>query len=180
MTGPAVSGRPGLQVNIMEEPRRVSTFDRVKRVVEVVCGVALFLAVTVSMAEIVARVFFKVSVDLFFDVSVWLTVWALLLITGFLLPTGEHIAIEFLRSKLGGPLRRILEVLIALITLAYGAVITGGAVLFLQSLYQRGSVFPRSIAVPMWLVELCVPIGMLVFTVIAAWGVIQALRGRYN
>ena len=54
-----------------------SLFSRIQRGAEIACGIILFIAVTISMAEIVMRVVFKMSFDLFFDLPVWLTVWAL-------------------------------------------------------------------------------------------------------
>ena len=77
-----------------------SLFSKMQRGAEIACGIILFIAVTISMAEIVMRVVFKMSFDLFFDLPVWLTVWALLLITGFLLPGGGNVSIDFVRIKL--------------------------------------------------------------------------------
>ena len=163
----------------MSDTQSRSVARRIKNVFEQICGLLLFAAVTLSMAEIVCRVFFKISVDLFFDFTVWGTIWALLLITGLLLPEGGHISIDFFRNKLGGITRRLMEIVLALITLAYGAFVTWGSVLFLRQLYQRGSVFPRQIPIPMWLVELCVPIGMGIFTIYAALELVKAFRRRW-
>jgi len=152
---------------------------RIKAVYEGFCGLLLFLAVTISMSEIVARVFFKTSIDLLFDFSVWITVWAFLLIAGPLLPEGGHISIDFIRMKFSGRFRKLLEVFLALITLAYGALITWGAIQFIQQLYMRKSIFPRYIAIPKWLVELCVPVGMFIFTVYAVIGLVKAIRAKW-
>ena len=42
---------------------------KIKKAYEGFCGLLLFLAVSISFAEIVARVVFKTSIDLFFDFS---------------------------------------------------------------------------------------------------------------
>lgn len=154
-------------------------FIRIKKVYEIFCGLLLFIAITISMAEIVARVFFKVSYDLFFDFAVWVTVWALLLITGLLLPEGGHISIDFLRNKLSGKIRWFLEVFLASVTLAYGALITWGSILFLQQLYARQSIFPRFFPIPKWIVELCVPLSMAIFTIFALVGLVKAIRQKW-
>jgi TRAP-type C4-dicarboxylate transport system permease small subunit len=119
------------------------------------------------MAEIVTRVVFKMSFDLFFDFPVWLTVWALLLITGFLLPEGGHVSIDFIRIKFKGWLRWLLEISIGIITLVYGVIDHLGQHPVSTAALQRGSIFPRYIPVPKWIVELCVPIGMGIFTLFA-------------
>jgi TRAP-type C4-dicarboxylate transport system permease small subunit len=156
-----------------------SLFSKMQRGVEIACGLILFIAVTISMAEIVMRVVFKMSFDLFFDLPVWLTVWALLLITGFLLPGGGHVSIDFVRIKFTGWIRWLLEVFLALVTLAYGVLITWGSIRFLQQLYVRESVFPRYIPVPKWIVELCVPIGMGIFTIVALSELVKAFRKKW-
>jgi TRAP-type C4-dicarboxylate transport system permease small subunit len=157
----------------------VKLSKRVKTIYEGFCGLLLFLAVTISMSEIVARVVFKTSIDLLFDFSVWITVWAFLLIAGPLLPEDGHISIDFIRIKFSGRFRKMLEICLALITLAYGVLITWGAIQFLQQLYVRKSIFPRSIAIPKWLVELCVPIGMFIFTVYAVIGLVKVIRKKW-
>jgi len=163
----------------METNHGTGRFTEIKKNYEIFCGLLLFLAVSISMAEIVARVFFKTSIDLFFDFSVWITVWALLLIAGPLLPEGGHISIDFLRIKLSGWSRWLLEVVLALITLFYSALITLGSIHFIYQLYSRKSLWPRYIAIPKWLTELCVPIGMFIFTVYAVIEVIKAIRKRW-
>ena len=163
----------------MERIEPQKTAARIKRYYESVCGLLLFLAVSISFTEIVARVIFKTSIDLFFDFSVWITAWAFMLIAGPILPGGVHISIDFLRNKFSGLPRWILEVCLALITLIYGALFTCAGILFVQQLYQRQSIFPRYIAIPKWIVELCVPIGMLIFTIYAVIEAIKAIRKRW-
>lgn len=163
----------------MSSENEKSLLSRIQRGAEITCGFILFIAVTISMAEIVTRVVFKMSFDLFFDFPVWLTVWALLLITGFLLPEGGHVSIDFIRIQFTGWIRWLLEIGIALITLAYGVLITWGSIQFLQQLYQRGSIFPRYLPVPKWIVELCVPIGMGIFTLFALTELIKAFRKKW-
>ncbi|MBU2648892.1 TRAP transporter small permease [bacterium] len=152
---------------------------KIGRIFEVCCGYLLLVAVALSLVEIVARVVFRTSFDLFFSFTVWISIWSLLLITGLLLPTGEHLSIDFLRNKIRGGPRWLLEVILALITLGYGIFITWGSILFIGQLYQRKSVFATYIAIPKWQVELCVPIGMLIFTVFAARGLIRVIRTRW-
>jgi len=163
----------------METSEELTAFTRIKKAFEIFCGLLLFLAVTISMAEIVTRVLFKVSFDLFFDFSVWIAVWALLLIAGLLLPEDGHLSIDFFKNKFSGKPRWFIEVSLGLITLGWGALITWGAFRFLQQLYARKSVFPRYFAIPMWIVELCVPIGMGIFTVYAVIGLVKVIRKKW-
>jgi TRAP-type C4-dicarboxylate transport system permease small subunit len=162
----------------MSGDTRPSPFSKIKTAVGLFCGGLLFLAVTLNMAEIVIRVFFRQSLDLLFDLPVWITVWAMLLITGFLLPEGTHVSIDFVKEKIKGRPRQALEVILALATFAYGAFLTWSSLLFLTYLYQKKSVFPRSIPIPTWVVQLCVPIGMAIFTAFAFIALARAWRQR--
>jgi TRAP-type C4-dicarboxylate transport system permease small subunit len=152
---------------------------RFKNFFENFCGLLLFFAVTISFAEIVARVAFKTSIDLFFDFSVWITVWACLLIGGLLVSGGGHISIDFMRKQLHGRVRQVLEVILGLITLAYVTLITVGSIIFIQQLYQRQSIFPRYFPIHKWIVELCVPIGMFVFTVYAFVEIVKSIKKKW-
>ena len=103
----------------MEQSETKKTTARIKKYYEGLCGMLLFVAVSISFAEIIARVVFKTSIDLFFDFSVWITAWAFMFIAGPILPEGVHISIDFIRIKFSGGLRKVLEVSLALITLIY-------------------------------------------------------------
>ncbi|MEN8210270.1 MAG: TRAP transporter small permease [Thermodesulfobacteriota bacterium] len=163
----------------MEKDERKNSFVRIKTIFENCCGYLLLIAVFISLAEIVARLLFNTSFDLFFSFTVWISVWSILLITGLLLPEGGHLSVDFIRQQLGGRPRWLLEVCIALITLGYGVFISWGSILFINQLYQRKSVFPTYIAIPKWMVELCVPIGMFIFSVFALVGLIRAIQKKW-
>lgn len=152
---------------------------RRRRWFELLCGLLLLAAVAISLLEIIGRIAWGLSYDFFIDLSVWLTVWAALLIAGPVLGEGGHISIDFLRTKLRGRSRAAIELFNALFTLAYGLVITWGGVLLVKRLYLSGSVFPRYLPIPKWIVELCVPIGMGIFSWYALRAVVLAIRRRW-
>ena len=163
----------------MEVNEKKDKLDRIKEIFENCCGYLLLVAVFISLAEIVARVVFKTSFDLFFALPVWISVWSMLLITGLLLPESGHLSVDFLKQQFSGRLRWLLEVTLALVTLGYGVFITWGSILFIRQLYQMESVFPLYIAIPKWMVELCVPIGMFIFSIFALAGLIKAVREKW-
>lgn len=148
------------------------------RVFETICGLLLYVAVVVSLGEIVGRIFFHITYDFVIDLSVWITVWAMLLIGGPLLAENGHVSIDFIRAKLWGKPRLVLELINTSATLLYGGAVTIGGALLVRQLYLRGSVFPRYFPIPKWFVELCVPIGMALFTLFAAWEFIKIIRRR--
>lgn len=143
---------------------------------EIFCGLLLCLAVAVSLGEIVGRVFFSTTYDFVIDLSVWLTVWAMLLIGGPLLLENGHVSIDFVLGKLSGRSRVVLELVNTGATLVYGAAITWGGILLVKQLYLRQAVFPRYFPIPKWIVELCVPVGMALFTLFALLQFIHTLK----
>jgi TRAP-type C4-dicarboxylate transport system permease small subunit len=150
-----------------------------KKLYEGICGIILFTAVCISMSEIIARVFFHMSYDFIIDFSVWLTVWALLMMAGPLLAEGGHVSIDFFKERLGGKVRMSVELFNSLCTLLYGISITVGGALFVRQLYEKKAVFPRYFEIPIWIVELCVPISMFIFSIFAVIAFIQSLRKKW-
>ena len=71
-----------------------------------------------------------------------------------------------------------LELFNVLTTVIYGISITIGGVLIVRQLYLRAAVFPRYFAIPKWIVELCIPIGMGIFTLFGIVELIRILRRK--
>ncbi len=150
-----------------------------KKIFETCCGLLLLVAVSVSFSEIILRVLFSVSYDIVIDLSVWITVWASLLIAGPILLENGHISVDILRDRFSGKARLCVEVLNAVACLVFGVVVLIGGIQFVFQLYEKKSVFPRYIPVPMWLVELCVPVGMLIFSIYSVVLIVNVIKHKW-
>ncbi len=150
----------------------------IRKAFEVFCGLLLLIAVLINAVEIPLRIFMGFSFDLLFDLPIWITIWAALLISGLLLPDDEHISIDFVRNKFNGFPRKILEIILSLITLGFGLFVTYGSIQYVQTLFTREMVFPRIILIPQWIVQLCVPLGMGIFSFFALKNLINNIRKR--
>lgn len=137
-----------------------------------------FLAVSINFLEIIVRVIFNNSVDLFFDVPTWLNSWVMILASGIVLLDGEHLSIDALRHTMrhNAFLTKSLDLLNNLLTLLFGVVLTLAGTLYVKQLYSFGTVVSRSIDVPSWLIELCVPLGMGFFSICAVIKLISDFR----
>lgn len=141
--------------------------QKVYRILNFFCGVLLFIAVTISLGEIVGRIIFHTTYDFIIDLPVWITVWAMLLIGGVLVAEGGHVSIDFMVNRLKGKARLLLEIFNITATVIYGIAITIGGFTLVRMFYLRETVFPRYIPIPKWIVEFCVPLGMGIFTIIS-------------
>lgn len=140
---------------------------KVYRFVEIFCGFLLFIAVGISLGEIVGRVIFHTTYDFIIDLPVWITVWAMLLIGGPLIAENGHVSIDFVVTRLKGRARLLLELFNITATIIYGLAVTIGGFALVRMLYLRQAVFPKYIPIPKWVVEMCIPLGMGIFTIIS-------------
>lgn len=141
-------------------------------------SVVFFLGVLVNFCEIILRLFFNFSLDLFYDIPVWCTVWATLLVSGPLLLDGEHVSIDALESLLKGKVKKAFSILNALIVLVFGMVFTYGGVLFVSELYRFGTAYTRSVSIPSWMIETCVPLGLFIFTCCAFYDLYRKIMKK--
>lgn len=103
-----------------------------------------------------------------------------MLLGGVILPEGQHISIDFVRDALHGKPRKILEIANALLTLVFAVVVGWGGVMYVMHLYNVNAKFTRSIPIPRWIVELCVPIGMTIFAVAALYCLFVAATSKWE
>ncbi|MCP4020761.1 MAG: TRAP transporter small permease [Desulfobacteraceae bacterium] len=146
---------------------------KIYRIIELFCGLLLFIAVGISLGEIVGRVFFHTTFDFIIDLPVWITVWAMLLISGPLIAENGHVSIDFIVNRLRGRARLFLELFNITATVIYGLAVTIGGLALIRMLYLREAVFPKYIPIPKWIVELCIPLGMGIFTIV---GIIEFFK----
>jgi TRAP-type C4-dicarboxylate transport system permease small subunit len=140
--------------------------DKAYRWLEKFCAFLLIIAVLISLGEIIGRVFFHMTYDFVIDLPVWLTVWAMLLISGPLIAENGHVSIDLVVTKLRGRAKLLVELFNISATIIYGAVVSFGGFALIRMLYERQTVFPKYFPIPKWIVELCIPLGMVIFTLV--------------
>lgn len=142
-------------------------------------GIIFFIGVLINFSEIICRATFNFSIDLMYDIPIWLTIWAVMMLSGPILPDGEHVSVDMFREQLSGTPRKAVELFNALCCIAFGVVITWGGIVFTLQCYQFNMNIIRCISVPRWIVESCVPIGMGMFTFFAIVHFINVLKTNY-
>ncbi len=143
-------------------------------------SMVFLFGVFINFLEIVMRFIFSYSLDLFYDIPVWCTVWATLLVGGPILLKNEHVSIDAIYSMVTPKIRKLLNIINSIIVLIFGLVFTYGSILFVMQLYRFNTVYTRSISIPSWMVEICVPIGLIVFSCCAIYNLYKSIIERYN
>jgi TRAP-type C4-dicarboxylate transport system permease small subunit len=140
------------------------------------CAYLLGLSAALLMAVILLREVAGISYDFLTDIVIWLLVWSVLLMAGPLYAEKGHVAVDLVLERVHGRLRQTIELFNAVCTLIFVAATAYAGVLMIQILYSQGAVFPRYISIPMWIVQISVPIGFTLFTLYAAADVYQTIR----
>lgn len=159
--------------------KKGSWLSRVKRRWSEFWGLVFFLGVLINFMEIICRSVFHFSLDLMYDIPIWLTIWAVMMLAGPILPDGDHVSVDMVRDHLHGLPRKCCEIINCLATIAFGGIITWGGAAFIMQCYEFKMNIIRCISVPRWLVEICVPIGMFFFTIFAVYQLLIILRTEY-
>ena len=102
-----------------------------------------------------------------------------MMLAGPILPDGDHVSVDMVREHLHGLPRKVCEIVNCLATIAFGAVITWGGVVFTLQCCEFNMNIIRCISVPRWLVESCIPIGMFLFTIFAVYQLVTVVRTNY-
>jgi len=142
------------------------------------CLFLLGVSVSLLVAIIFLRAVFGIGYDFLTDAVVWLTVWSTMLYIGPLYGEGGHVSIKFILEKLTGKVKVSVEVFNALITLFYVGTVTLGGCIAIHTFYSHNQTYARYVAIPMWIVQICIPIGfglLLLYVIAELWGII---RGR--
>lgn len=151
----------------------------IRAVYDSICGCLLATAVIFNLFEVGLRVAFHTSYDFLIDFSVWLTVWAVLLMAGPVLADGEHVSVDFLRAHLRGVPRLFIELFNILVTAVYAVAVCVSGILLVHQLFIQGAVFPGYIPIAKWLVLLSVPTGMGLFSLFAVREVYWILKKKW-
>lgn len=151
-------------------------FEKIGRFYYAFFGFVLLAGVSICVLEIIMRTLFNVSYDFMISLSVWLTIWATLMTAGPLLKESGHISIDFIRFNLKGKPRLLVEMFNWTWNMLFGVFTTWGSTVLVYGFYTKHTIYPRYFAIPAWIVQLCVPIGMAIFSIYSVLGIVNVIR----
>ncbi len=156
----------------------MSRLDRVLSVIEnVLAASALALATLIAIVAVILRTFFNEIIFWSEEAIIYLVIYSTFLGAVITLRHNEHVNVDLLPMVLKGRARQAVELLGALALLAYLAVVGYYGWVLVTEPVSRPTVTP-SLKLPLWVVELALPIGftlMLLRTLEIVW---RILRGR--
>ena len=59
-----------------------------------------------------------------YDLPVWLTIWAVMMLAGPILLENEHVSVDMIRDNIHGYPRKLLEIINCLATISFGFIVT--------------------------------------------------------
>lgn len=160
--------------------RSNSLYTRIKQRWMEFWGLVFFLGVLINFSEIICRTVFHFSIDLMYDLPVWLTIWAVMMLAGPILLENEHVSVDMIRDNIHGYPRKLLEIINCLATISFGFIVTWSGCIFISQCYRFNMKIIRCISIPRCIVEACIPLGMAVFTIYAFIQLWNVFRKDYS
>jgi TRAP-type C4-dicarboxylate transport system permease small subunit len=137
--------------------------DGMEKVLKMSGLVALSLMVAMIFFNIVSRAIFEETFGVTEEWPVWLMIWSVFVFIGLDIKEKAHISVDLIPDMLKGNKRIIYNIFISIIMIVFG-------ILFLYACWSDVVMAKMihvstitSIPVPLWIVKLCMPLGMLFF-----------------
>jgi TRAP-type transport system small permease protein len=137
--------------------------DKIVNILKVSGMVALSLMVAMIFFNILTRFLFAVTFGITEEWTVWLMIWSVFVFIGVDVKENEHISVTFLADKLKGKKRSILNISISFIMIIFGILFLYGCWndMLNDKMIHVSTI--TSVPVPLWIIKLCMPVGMLFF-----------------
>ncbi|MDX5362562.1 MAG: TRAP transporter small permease [Pseudazoarcus pumilus] len=149
----------------------------VSRSEEVLIGVLILAASVILFANVVARYVFNAGFPWAEELVRYQIVWMVFLGASVAARQGIHIGVDILLKLSPPPLARLIDLLIHVVSITFcGFLVFYGAELIVQT-RAFGQVSP-AMQMPMWLVQLAIPVGAALMALRFAQHFVRTLLGR--
>lgn len=136
----------------------------------------LAVATLVAIAQVLLRAIFNIHLWWGEETIVYLIIYSTFLGAVITLRHNEHIAVKVFEPFLGTIGRRRMDILGILVTIAYLAIVGFFAWLLLFEPFSTSTVTP-TLKLPLWVVELAVPLGFTLMLLRAVEILVRLFRG---
>ncbi|OPY82857.1 MAG: Tripartite ATP-independent periplasmic transporter [Smithella sp. PtaU1.Bin162] len=141
---------------------------------------ALVLMVGMIFFNIVSRALFQETFGVTEEWSVWLMIWSVFVYIGLDIKEKAHISVDLIPNKLKGNTKLVLEIFMSLVMIIFGVLFLYAcwADVMMAKMTRLSTI--TSIPVPLWIVKLCMPLGMLLFIFHTIEKMMNDIQGRHG
>ena len=156
----------------------MSRFDRIlTRVENVLAGGALVLATLIAITQVLLRTFFNIHLPWSEETVVYLVIYSTFLGSVVTLRHNEHISINIFEPFVGKVGKRRMEILGVSIMIVYLVIVGFFAWMLLFEPFSVATVTP-ALKLPLWVVELAVPLGFTLMLLRSLEMLVRLARGK--
>ncbi|MBN2627731.1 MAG: TRAP transporter small permease [Spirochaetales bacterium] len=145
----------------------------ISRVLEFLVTLAFALIVVLTVLLVILRYLFNSSIIFGNELMEFLFIYTTAFGAAVSLGKGNHIKIDYFKDRLNPPLKLIAEIAGQLIIGAINIII---AVLSLNWIAKVGHSASPVMRIPMWTVQICIPLGCVLVTLFALFNITKALE----
>ncbi|MBE2241813.1 MAG: TRAP transporter small permease [Burkholderiaceae bacterium] len=156
----------------------MSRLDRIATVAGAVAAVFLALIAAIIAVQIVARLFGR-QIPASDDFAAWSMAASIFLALPYAMQRGDHIRVTLVQNFLPkGGATKAYEIVATAIGLALSGWATWHAAAFVYESYAYGDVAQGMVAVPLWIPQVAMPIGLALLTAMLVQRLLKCLRGE--
>ena len=156
----------------------MSRFDRILTLLEnVVAGGALALATLIAITQVLLRTIFDIHLYWSEETIVYLIIYSTFIGAVVTLRHNEHISINVFEPFVGKVGKRRLEILGVSVMIVYLVIVGFFAWMLLFEPFSSATVTP-TLKLPLWVVELAVPIGFTLMLLRSIEMLVRLARGK--
>jgi TRAP-type C4-dicarboxylate transport system permease small subunit len=134
-----------------------------EKIVTSIAVILFMFSCSWMLVEAISRQFFSKSFSISEEVIVFSLIWAIFLTLGKSGKEGNHIFVDLFIMKLGKRMKKVTSIINSLIGFLYALFLVYIGFNYIQHLLDTGITSNSSLRLPMWIVFLVVPIGMIFF-----------------
>ena len=154
--------------------------DGLEKIIKISGIAALVLMVGMIFFNIVSRALFQETFGVTEEWSVWLMIWSVFVYIGLDIKEKAHISVDLIPNKLKGNKKLVLEIFTSLVMIIFGVLFLYAcwADVLMAKMTRLSTI--TSIPVPLWIVKLCMPLGMLLFIFHSIEKMMKDIQARHG
>jgi TRAP-type C4-dicarboxylate transport system permease small subunit len=124
-------------------------------------GILMLVILALIFAEVISRYIFEEGHDFVPELSAWIMVWMAYLMIGINIKFRRDIMVDILPTRLPERYRTPLFICFDIVSLIFAILLVWAGIQYCEIVAHIGVKSTTSLAIHMWIVRLCVPIGSI-------------------